>query len=148
MSTDLTEFLDIKKLFLKFSNNNYKYKNYHIKEINNLSIEDAIIYQLIIIISAIIKKQQTYNYDENEYQFEKQIITESTKLLKKINPSIILLEKYNLISLSYFGNILYKFPEKCRRKSIEKLKMDIFCPFLKSGLRLLQKPSFCCIIEN
>jgi hypothetical protein len=93
MSTDLIDFLDIKNLFLKFSNNNYKYKNYHIKEINNLSIEDAIIYQLIIIISAIIKKQQTYNYDENEYQFEKQIITESTNLLKKINPSIILLEK-------------------------------------------------------
>ena len=90
MSTDLIDFLNIKNLFITFSNNNNKYKNYHIKEINNLSIEDAIIHQLIIIISAIIKKQQIYNYDENEYQFEKQIITESTKLLKKINPSICL----------------------------------------------------------
>jgi hypothetical protein len=93
MSTDLIEFLDIKNLFLEFSNNNYKYKNCHIKEINNLSIEDEIIYQLIIIILIVIKKQQTYNYDDNEYQFEKIIITESTKLLKKINPSITLLEK-------------------------------------------------------
>jgi hypothetical protein len=90
MSTDLIDFLNIKNLFITFSNNNNKYKNYHVKEINNLSIEDAIIHQLIIIISAIIKKQQTYNYDDNEYQFEKKIITESKKLLKKINPSICL----------------------------------------------------------
>jgi len=93
MSTYLIEFLDIKNLFLKFSNNNYKYKNYHIKEINNFSIEDEIIYQLIIIISIVTKKQQIHNYDDNEYQFEKIIITESKKLLKKINPSIYLLEK-------------------------------------------------------
>jgi hypothetical protein len=34
-------------------------------------------------------------------------------------------------------------------KSIEKLKMDIYkCPFLKSGLRLLEKPWIYCIIEN
>jgi hypothetical protein len=90
MSTDLIEFLNIKNLFITFSNNNNKYKNYHVKEINNLSIEDAIIYQLIIIISVIIKKQQTYNYDDNEYKLEKTVITESTKLLKKINPSICL----------------------------------------------------------
>jgi hypothetical protein len=90
MSTDLIDFLNIKNLFITFSNNNNKYKNYHVKEINNLSIEDAIIHQLIIIISAIIKKQQTYNYDDNEYQIEKKIITESKKLLKKINPSICL----------------------------------------------------------
>ena len=93
MSTDLIEFLDIKNLFITFSNNNNKYKNFHIKEINNLSIEDSIIYQLIIIISVIIKKQQIYNYDENEYKFEKLIISESKKLLKKIKPSINLLEK-------------------------------------------------------
>lgn len=93
MSTDLIDFLNIKNLFITFSNNNNKYKNYYIKKINNLSIEDEIIYQLIIIISIIIKKQQIYNYDENEYQFEKIIISESKKLLKKINPSICLLEK-------------------------------------------------------
>ena len=85
MSTDLIEFLNIKNLFLKFSSNNYKYKNYYIKENNNLSIEDEIISQLLIFISIIIKKQQMYHYDENEYQFEKIIITESNKLLKKIN---------------------------------------------------------------
>jgi hypothetical protein len=96
MSTDLIEFLNIKNLFIKLLNsnkNNYKYLSYHSEEINNLSIEDTIIYHLIIIISVIVKKQQTYNYDDNEYQFEKIIITESTKLLKKINPSITLLEK-------------------------------------------------------
>jgi len=94
MSNDLIDFLNIKNLFIKFSNNNNKYKNYHTTEINNLSIEDAIIHQLIIIISVIIKKQQIYNYQDNdEYQFEKKIITESKKLLKKINPSICLLKK-------------------------------------------------------
>jgi hypothetical protein len=31
-----------------------------------------------------------------------------------------------LVSLSYFGNIYYKIAKKCRRKSIEKVKMDIF----------------------
>jgi hypothetical protein len=102
MSTDLIDFLNIKNLFLKFSNNNYKYKNCHIKKIDNLSIEDEIIYQLIIIISFIIKKQKIYNYYDNEYQFEKIIITESKKLLNKINPSITLLENKIFISLSYF----------------------------------------------
>ena len=47
----------------------------------------------------------------------------------------------NLVSLSYFENIYYKFLLFCLRKSIEKVKMDIYkCPILKSGLRLLEKP--------
>lgn len=85
MSSDLIEFFEIKKLFLEFLNNNCKYNYFHIEEINNLTIENEIISQLLIFISIIMKKQQTYQYyNENEVLIEKKIITESNKLLKKI----------------------------------------------------------------
>ena len=85
MSSDLIEFFEIKKLFIEFLNNNHKYKHFQIGEINNLTIENEIISQLLIFISIIMKKQQTYQYyNENEHLIEKKIITESNKLLKKI----------------------------------------------------------------
>jgi hypothetical protein len=86
MSTDLIEFIEIKNLFIKFINNtNYKFNNCYNNE-NNLTIEDEIISQLLLIISIVIEKQQS-NYDYYNFQLKKQIIKESFKLLKKINPS-------------------------------------------------------------
>jgi hypothetical protein len=85
MSSDLIEFFEIKNLFIEYLNNNCKYKYFYIREINNLTIEHEIISQLLIFISIIMKKQQTYQYyNENEVLIEKKIITESNKLLKKI----------------------------------------------------------------
>jgi hypothetical protein len=83
MSSDLIEFFEIKNLFIEYLNK-CKYKYFYIGEMNNLTIENEIISQLLIFISIIIKKQQTYNYNENELLIEKKIITESNKLLKKI----------------------------------------------------------------
>jgi hypothetical protein len=80
MSTDLIEFLNIKNLFIEFSNNNYQFnKNY------NLTIEEEIVCQLLIFISTILKNK----IGNCKIELKKQIITESLKLLKKINPSII-----------------------------------------------------------
>lgn len=85
MSSVLIEFFEIKNLFIKFVSNNYNFNfnNYFNKKTNYLTIEDEIINQLLLIISIIIKNKLT----NCEIELKKQIITESLKLLKKINPS-------------------------------------------------------------
>lgn len=82
MSTILLEFFEIENLFLKFVNN-YNLKNCYNKENNYLTIEEEIDYQLIIIISNVIKNQEI-NFNDSKFNLEKQIITESLKLLKKL----------------------------------------------------------------
>lgn len=83
MSTILLEFFEIKSLFIKLINNKYSFNNYSNKKTNYVTIEDEIIYNLLLIISIIIKSK----LNNCEIELKKQIIIESLKLLKKINPS-------------------------------------------------------------
>jgi hypothetical protein len=84
MSTILIEFFEIKNLFNKFINNNYpNFYNSTDKKIDYLTIENEIVSQLLLIISIIVKDKQS-NF---KIELKKQIIIESLKLLKKINPS-------------------------------------------------------------
>jgi hypothetical protein len=84
MSTILIEFFEIKNLFIKLIHNDCSnFYNYSNKKINYLTIEDEIINQLLLIVSIIMKNKQT----TCEIELKKQIIIESLKLLKKINPS-------------------------------------------------------------
>lgn len=84
MSTILIEFFEIKNLFNKFINNNYpNFYNSTDKKIDYLTIENEIVNQLLLIISIIVEDKQS-NF---KIELKKQIIIESLKLLKKINPS-------------------------------------------------------------
>ena len=110
MNTDLINFLQIKKNFLEFLNdsrNLYKYRVYHIKDINNSSqknIEDQLLMFIFIIITekGKCRFQDSTGYESsNEYN----TILESQKLLKKIKPFII--SEINQI-LNFEKNNTYK----------------------------------------
>jgi len=94
MSTDLTEFLQIKDKFLAFLNdarNLYKYRIYHIQYTNE-STEKDFEDQLLLFISIITTERGKCRcHDNTGYESSTEIntISESQKLLKKIKPLII-----------------------------------------------------------
>jgi hypothetical protein len=110
MSTDLTEFLQIKEKFLAFLNdarNLYKYRPYYIKDIND-SNEKETEYQLLLFISIIKTEAGKCRCHDNtgyESSIEHSTILESQKLLKIIKPSII--SEINKI-LNFEKNNTYK----------------------------------------
>jgi hypothetical protein len=121
MSTDLIEFLNIKKQFTEFLENKkenlYKYREYYLNYINNSeSIEEEIEQQLVMIILFIRKETTTCRGHhtgellKQQSDLEYNIITNSCKILTKFKDSkindinnILMIEKHK----TYNNNIQY-----------------------------------------